>query len=38
MKIIEKIINGIPVTFIKTKKFKSIAGVLCFDSFVTEEK
>lgn len=38
MKIIEKVINNIPVTFIKTTKFKSIAGALYFTSPVDEKK
>ena len=38
MEIIKKIINGIPVTFIKTKKFKSIAGAIYFTSPVDKKK
>lgn len=38
MKVIKKMINNIPVTFIKTKKFKSIAGALYFTSSATNEK
>ena len=32
MKIINKIINNIPVRFIKTKKFKSIIGTIYLES------
>ena len=38
MEIINRVINNVNVTFIKTKKFKSIAGVLCFESFATRKK
>ena len=38
MKIVNKKINGINVTFIKTNKFKSIYGSLIFKSIVTKEK
>lgn len=38
MDIINKVINNVNVTFIKTKKFKSIAGILYFESFVTRKK
>ena len=38
MKIVNKKINGINVTFIKTNKFKSIYGSLIFKSLVTKEK
>lgn len=38
MKITNKIINNVPVTFIKTKKFKSIVGALYFKCPVTKEK
>lgn len=37
MQIIKKEINNIPVTFMKTKKFKTIRGVLNFKSPVTKE-
>lgn len=37
MKIINRIINNIPVTFVKTKKFKSVVGKLYFKSKVTRE-
>lgn len=37
MKVIKKIINNVPVTFVKTKKFKSIVGGLYFQSKVKEE-
>ena len=38
MKIVNKKINGINVTFIKTNKFKSVYGSLIFKSIVTKEK
>ena len=38
MEIINRVINNVNITFIKTKKFKSIAGVLCFESFATRKK
>lgn len=38
MKIINKTINDISVTFLKTNKFKSIVGALYFKSPVTKEK
>ena len=38
MEKISKNINGIDVTFIKTKKFKSICACLYFKGLVTEEK
>ncbi len=38
MKIINKNINNIDVTYIKTNKFKSIYGSLIFKSLVTKEK
>ena len=38
MKIVNKNINGLNVTFIKTNKFKSIYGSLIFKSIVTKEK
>ena len=38
MDIIKKVINGIEVTYIKTDKFKSIAGRLHFKSLVNREK
>ena len=38
MTVVKKIINGVDVTFIKTKKFKSIYGCLYFKSLVTREK
>lgn len=37
MKVIKKIINNVPVTFVKTKKFKSVVGKLYFKSRVTRE-
>ena len=37
MEIIKKIINNVPVTFVKTKKFKSVVGKLYFKSKVTRE-
>lgn len=38
MKIIKKIINNVPVTFIITKKFKSVAGALVFKRKITRKK
>ena len=38
MKIVNKKINGINVTFIKTNKFKSIYGSLIFNIILTKEK
>ena len=38
MKILKKTINNVPVTIIKTDKFKSVAGRLYFKSPVTREK
>lgn len=38
MEIIKRIINNVEVTFIKTNKFKSIAGALYFTSKVTKDK
>lgn len=38
MNVINKNINGINVTFIKTNKFKSVYGSLIFKSIVTKEK
>ncbi len=38
MEILKKEINNIPVTIIKTNKFKSIAGKLYFKSPITKEK
>ncbi len=38
MKILKKEINNVPVTIIKTNKFKSIAGKLYFKSPITKEK
>ena len=38
MKIIKKVINNIPVTYIKTDKFKSVAGTLYFKSLTSLEK
>ena len=37
MEIVKKIINNIPVTFVKTKKFKSVVGKVYFKSRVTRE-
>lgn len=37
MKITEKNINDIPVTIIKTKKFRSIVGMLCFKMPIKKE-
>ena len=37
MEIIKKIINNVAVTYIKTDKFKSIAGRLCFKSLVKDD-
>lgn len=34
----QKIINGVKVTYVNTDKFKSICGILCFKTKVTEEK
>ena len=38
MQIIKKVINNVPVTYIKTNKFKSIGGRLFFKSPMTKEK
>ena len=38
MKVIKKVINNVPVTYIKTDKFKSIAGRLHFRTLTTKEK
>ncbi len=38
MKILKKEINNVPVTIIKTNKFKSVAGKLYFKSPITKEK
>lgn len=38
MNVINKNVNGINVTFIKTNKFKSVYGSLIFKSIVTKEK
>lgn len=38
MKILKKEINNVPVTIIKTNKFKSIAGSLYFKNAITKEK
>ncbi len=38
MKIIKKIINNVPVTFIITKKFKSVAGALVFKRKITRKR
>lgn len=38
MEIIKKIVNNVPVTILKTKKFKSVAGKLYFKSPITREK
>lgn len=37
MEIVKKVINNVPVTFVKTKKFKSVVGKLYFKSKVTRE-
>lgn len=38
MEIINKVINNVPVTILKTKKFKSVCGTLSFKSLVSKEK
>lgn len=38
MEILKKEVNKVPVTIIKTKKFKSIAGTLYFKNLMTKEK
>ena len=38
MDVIKKVINGVKVTYIKTDKFKSIAGRLHFRSLINKEK
>lgn len=37
MKIIKKEVNNVPVTILKTSKFKSVTATLCFKSPVTKE-
>ena len=38
MKTLKRIINNVPVTILKTNKFKSVAGKLYFKSPITKEK
>lgn len=38
MKIVKKVINNVPVTFIITKKFKSVAGALVFKRKISRKK
>lgn len=38
METVNKIVNNVPVTILKTDKFKSVAGKLYFKSLVTKEK